>query len=232
MKNKLIFILALIFALAAGYGVYDYMGEIKAFYGSSENLKTVVVAKKKIPPRMIITEDMIEVREIPSAYVVEGAVAEKKDAVGKLSRTEIYPGELLLAGKLLDRKTTGAGLSAKVEPGKRAISIPVDNVMGLHGLINTGDRVDIIVTFELPGEKTPISATVVQNVPVLAVNANLETPTQLKEEPKTVTVMVEPREAQKIALAIQQGSIQLVLRSPQDNNKNPVSPVNLQKLIE
>ncbi|MCF6095651.1 Flp pilus assembly protein CpaB [Thermovorax subterraneus] len=232
MKNKWIFVLSLIFSLAAGYGVYEYLGEMKASYTSTENLRQVVVAKKKIPPRVIITEDMVEVREVPAAYLIEGTVTEKKNAVGKLSRSEIYPGEMLLSTKLLDRASTGAGLSAKVEPGKRAISIPVDNVVGLHGLINTGDRVDVIVTYALPEQKNTVSVSVVQNVPVLAVNASLDTPTQLKEEPKTITLMVEPRDAEKIALAIQQGSIQLVLRSPQDNKINPLSPVSLQKLLE
>lgn len=232
MKSKLIFILALIFALAAGYGVYEYLGEIKATSLASENLKQVVVAKKKIPPRVIITEDMVEVREIPAPYLIEGAVTEKKYVVGKLSRTEIYPGEMLISAKLLDRTSPGAGLSAKVEPGKRAISIPVDNVVGLHGLINTGDRVDVIVTYSLPEQKNTVSASVVQNVPVLAVNSSLESSSQSKEEPKTITLMVEPRDAEKIALAIQQGSIQLVLRSPQDNKITPPSPVSLQKMLE
>ncbi|TYP53771.1 Flp pilus assembly protein CpaB [Thermosediminibacter litoriperuensis] len=232
MKNRFIFLLALIFALAAGFGVYKYMGDLKMAYTSSGNFTPVAVAKKKIPARIVIGEDMIEMKEMPAAYIPAGAVTGKKDAVGKLSRTDIYPGELLLQNKLLDRNSAGAGLSSKVEPGKRAISIPVNNVTALHGLVNTGDRVDIIVTFTPPGERGSVSAGIVQNVPVLAVNASLETSTQPKDEPKTVTVMVEPRDAQKIALAIQQGSVQLVLRSPSDNSKNPVNPVNLQKLLE
>lgn len=219
MKNKLIFLLAIIFDLAAAFGAYNYMEDLKTTYRTSGNFTKVATAKQKIAARTVISGDMLEFKEMPVEYVLPGTVVDVKDATGKMARGDIYPGEVILSNKLVARTDAAAGLSAKVEKGRRAVSIPVNNITAMHGLINAGDRVDVLVTFNAPGEqKTPATSTIIQNVPVLAVNGNLATEGASKQEPQTVTVMVEPEQAQQIALAIQQGSIQLALRSPDDSD--------------
>lgn len=232
MRNKLIFLLAIIFGLAAALGTYKYLENLKRTYRTSGHFARVAVAKQKIAARTIISGEMLEFKEMPVEYILPGTVVDVKDAAGKMAISDIYPGEMILSSKLVARNDVAAGLSAKVEKGRRAISIPVNNITAMHGLINTGDRVDVLVTFDAPGEqKAPATSTIIQNVPVLAVNGNLEGGGASKQELQTVTIMVEPVEAQQIALAIQHGSIQLVLRSPDDAEVVPVHTSKLEHLV-
>jgi pilus assembly protein CpaB len=231
MRNKLIFLLAIIFGLAAAFGAYNYLANLERTYKTSGNFARVAVAKQKIAARTVISGEMLEFKEMPVEYVPPGTVVDVKDAAGKMAVSDIYPGEMILSSKLVARSDVAAGLSAKVEKSRRAISIPVNNITALHGLVNPGDHVDVLVTFNVPGEqKVPATSTVVQNVPVLAVNGNLEGGGS-KQELQTVTIMVGPVEAQQIALAVQHGSIQLALRSPDDGDVVPVRTSKLEDLV-
>jgi pilus assembly protein CpaB len=232
MKSKFILLLALVFGFTAAFGTYRYMEDLKKTYMTKGNFVPVATAKQKIAARTIISGDMLEFKEMPAQYVVPGTIMDIKDAVGKMARGDIYPGELILSDKLVARDDPGAGLSAKITKGKRAVSIPVNNITALHGLINTGDHVDVMVTFNAPGEqKTPVTSTIIQNVPVLAVNRAMDSGVPAKEELQTITLMVEPEQAQQIALAIQQGSVQLALRSPEDSDVLPVPTSKLGHLM-
>lgn len=192
----------------------------------------MITAKERIPVRTVITADMLEVAEMPSEYIYSGTVTDKKDAAGKIAASDIFPGETILSAKILSREESAAGLSAKIEENKRAITIPVNNTTALNGLIYINDHVDVLVTFNSPDEeKKPVTSTIIQNVPVLAVNKNLNYGAASKDEPETITLMVTPEEAQQIALSIQQGSIQLVLRSLEDENILPVSSGEMKHLI-
>ncbi len=231
MKNKLIVVLAVIFGILAVLGNFKYMENIKNTYKVSGNFSRVIICKQKIPARTIVSSEMLDFKELPVEYVLPGTVLNTKDAVGKMALSDIYPGEFIMSNKLVGKDDITGGLSPKVEDGKRAISIPVNNVIALHGLINVGDFVDVLVTFSPPNEKGAITSTIVKDVPVLGINNNIHSDQQVKEELQTVTLMVEPEQAQQIALSIQQGSIQLTLRSPGDKNKVPVPSSRLDNLM-
>jgi pilus assembly protein CpaB len=232
MKNRFIFILAVLFALAAAFGTFKYMDNLKKTYQVSGNFAQIAVARQKIMARTLISEDMLDFKEMPAEYVLPGSIVDVKDAAGKLAKGDIYPGEPILSGKLVARDDPAAGLSSKVKPGKRAVTIPVNNVTALHGLINIGDSVDVMVTFNTQGEqKAAATSTIIQNVPVLAVNKSLDSVGASKEELQTLTLMVQPEEAQQVALALQQGSVQLMLRSPEDAGAVPLPTIKLERLI-
>jgi pilus assembly protein CpaB len=238
MKNKLILLLALLFGLVAAAATYKYTEDLKETYKVSGNFARVAVAKQKITARTVIDEEMLSFQEMPVEYVLPGAIVDIKDAEGKITRGDIFPGEFILSNKLVGREEADAGLSAKIEQGKRAISIPVTNVTALHGLINTGDYVDVIVTATVPRregdqrgqEEETVTSTIIQNVPVLAINKDLVTNDGIKEEPQTVTLMVRQEEAQQIALALQQGAIQLSLRAPGDDSIIQVPSTKIEQL--
>jgi len=235
MKNKLIFLLALAFGLLAAAGTYKYMEDLKETYQVSGNFARVAVAKQKIVARTVISSEMLTFKEMPVEYVLPGAIVDIRDAEGKMARGDIYPGEFILSGKLVGKDDADAGLSAKIDPGKRAVSIPVNNVTALHGLINTGDHVDVVVTVAVPDkqneEEVIATSTIIQNVPVLAVNKILETRNGINEEPETVTLMVQQEQAQQIILALQQGSVQLLLRAPGDDSVIQIPASKLEQLI-
>ncbi|RQD72263.1 MAG: Flp pilus assembly protein CpaB [Tindallia sp. MSAO_Bac2] len=232
MKNKLILLIAIVFGAMASLGAFRYLQHVEATYQLSGNYTQVATATQNIPARATIQSSMLEFVEVPVEYVMSGAVLEAEEAVGKLARSDIYEGEQLIDRKLMDREDRQGGLAVKVDEGKRAISVPVGMVTALHGLIEINDRVDVMVTFDheetqssgdeygsSDTSRETVTSTIISNVPVLAVNARIEGSAEGSSEPSTVTVMVEPEEAQWIALAIQQGSIQFTLRSPEDDTE-------------
>lgn len=234
MKNKLVLILALLLGLGAAFGTYKYMDDLKQTYRESGNYAQIATAKQHIKAKTIITEEMIEFKEMPTEYILPGTVVSADDAVGKMAAGDIFTGEVILSGKLMTKDDPAAGLSAKVESNKRAISIPANKVNALHGLVNVGDYVDVLVTFDVEvseERKGSFTSTLAQSVPVLAVNNNLRTPSGEKGELETVTLMVEPTAAQQIAIALQKGSIQLVLRAPDDKEFKPVPSTKVEDLL-
>ena len=131
MKNRLILLLAIVFALVAAFGTYKYLENLKETYRESGNYTQVAVAATRIPAKTPITENMLKFIEVPADYILPGSVIDGKDAVGKLTRTDIYPGEQILQKKLIGKNDPAGGLSAKITPGQRAATIAVDQVSAL-----------------------------------------------------------------------------------------------------
>lgn len=243
MKNKLILLLAIIFGSIAAFGAFQYMRTMEDTYQLSGNYTQVATVKETIPARATIQSSMLEFVEVPVEYVMSGAILDPADAVGKLARSEIYPGEQLMTQKLMNREDQQGGLAVKVEEGKRAVAIPVGKVSSLHELLEVNDRVDVMVTFGFKVEETdPVTgskeekdhvatSTVIHNTPVLAINGHTVSGDKGAEETSIVTVMVEPHEAQLIALGTQQGSIQLTLRSPEDESIIVIPMVEIEDFI-
>ncbi|MGI5858044.1 MAG: Flp pilus assembly protein CpaB [Tepidanaerobacteraceae bacterium] len=231
MKNKLVFILALLLGLGAAFGTFKYMEELKQTYRQSGNYAQIATAKQHIRAKTVITEEMLEFKEMPAEYILPGTVVSAKDVVGKMAAGDIFTGEVILMGKLVSKEDPAAGLSAKVEPSKRAISIPANKVNALHGLVNVGDFVDVLATFDVDEgeEKVSYTSTLAQSVPVLAVNNSLQTSSE-KGELETITLMVDPTHAQQITMALQKGSIQLALRAPDDKESKPISSTKVEQL--
>lgn len=133
---------------------------------------------------------------------------------GKVARASIMKGEILLAARFTE-KGEGSTLAAVVGENMRAISVRVDDVVGVAGFLLPGNYVDVISAYR-EGQET-LSETVVQNVKVLAVD---QTASDDKNEPvivRAVTLEVTPDDAEKLVLAKQRGAIQLALRNPLDD---------------
>lgn len=144
----------------------------------------------------------------------EGVFATVEAVEGKVARSSIMKGEILLEGRFAEE---GAGnmLALVVSPGMRAVSIRVNDVVGVAGFLAPGNYVDMVGAYQQGSETR--SETVVQNVKVLAVD---QTASSDKNEPvvvRAVTLEVTPFDAEKLVLAEQRGTIQLALRNPQDS---------------
>jgi len=243
MKNKLILLLAILFGGVAAFGAFQYMRTMEAAYQMSGNYTQVATAKGTIQARTEIQGSMLEFVEIPVEYVMSGGVLDAADAVGKLARSDIYPGEQITSLKLMSREDQQGGLAVKVEEGKRAIAIPANIVSSIHGLIEINDHVDVLVTFgyevegvdpvsgSTKGKQYVATSTIIHNVPVLAVNSKIMGCLDGCEELETITLMVAPEEAQLIALSIQQGQIQLSLRSPEDDKVIEMPSIGIEGLL-
>ncbi|UCF38712.1 MAG: Flp pilus assembly protein CpaB, partial [Acidobacteriota bacterium] len=123
-------------------------------------------------------------------------------------------------------KGAGAGLTAVIPDGMRALSVKVNDVIGVAGFVVPGSRVDVILTGSADSNRSSdTSKIILENVEVLAAGQNIERDAQGKPQSvQVVTLTVTPEQAQKLALASQDGKIQLALRNPLDldhSNPNP-----------
>jgi len=161
----------------------------------------------------------IEARHVTAIQMLkdtapDGAFQDATAVEGKIALTEILKGEILLAARFADQGG-GSTLAAVVGENMRAVSVRVNDVVGVAGSLLPGNRVDVVTAYR-DGQDT-LSETVVQNVKVLAID---QTASSDKNEPvvvRAVTLEVTPADAEKLILAEQRGSIQLALRNPLDD---------------
>ncbi|SHE87897.1 Flp pilus assembly protein CpaB [Desulforamulus putei] len=233
MRNKLIFILAIVFGLAAAFGVYQYLDNLKKSYRSSGNFKQVVVPKQTIGPKTMVTEQMVKVKDIPVELIQPGTAMELNEVVGKITRTELYPEEPILLSRLHKDNDLEGGLSLTIPEGQRALTVAVDDVSGVAGLLRPGDHVDILVTFDHETEKTTLTSLLLQNISILAVGQSLDSAQKgdKKVNTQTVTLAVKPDQAPPLTLASENGKIRLMLRSPREESTVSLPSARMQNLV-
>jgi pilus assembly protein CpaB len=226
-RNRLLLIgfAALIAAGAISVLVYRVLNAAIASAHSPTNV--AVVAAFDLPVGSVITDRDVKVERY-SGDIPEGAFREAKDVVGRGVITSVARNEILLPSKLAADKA-GGGLPAMIPQGKRAVAVKVNEVIGVAGFALPGTRVDVVVTGNVqqnnnPGDVT--ATTVLQNVQVMAAGQKLQTNADGKPETvQVITLLVTPEEAQKLALASQEGRIQLTLRNPLDDESPDIHAV-------
>ena len=222
----------------------------KSWENLQANQTAVLVAKKDISKGAPVDETMFTTEIILNKYVQPQAVTSMDRIAGMVTIAPISKGEQITLTKLTNVKT--AGVLSEVTPvGKRAITISVDNIAALAGMIKAGDYFDVIAMMpepvQTPEGKQTVQASAIslfQNVLVLAVGQ--ETSTQPKEKSRygkeeggekkdsspLITLALEPKEANLITYVQEVGKIRLVLRSPADSNIGPIPPANWNTLLE
>lgn len=231
MKSKVLILIALIAGLAAALTTHYYLNKIKQ-EATGVSYQKIVVARKDIPTRTVLSDEWVEEVEFPAGWAPPGAINNSSEVNGMINLTPLLKGEPLLRGHLSSLKEEGHGLAFKVPAGKRALAVAVDEVSGVGGLLSPGDRVDVLGTIEIAadssGRKEPVTVVAVQNVEVLAVGKKLdgESPEEKAKtaENKTVTLAVTPQEALPLILLSDRGKIRLVLRSPGEEEKPGLLP--------
>lgn len=180
----------------------------------------VTVAGFNIPRGSSITPEMLRTAKFPEEILPEGTYKsdEMTTIVGRVALMDIQQNELVLGAKLAAVDGTG-GVAAILDPTKRAMSIHVDEEVGVAGFVKPSDRVDLFVTVEREGEEQErevITKLVLANTPVLAIGTEMiRTGKDEEAKPvKVITLEVSPEEAEKLALASSMGKFRLALRSP------------------
>jgi pilus assembly protein CpaB len=246
MQNrlKIALVVAVFFGLIAAYGIFNFLRQQRQ---AAEALRTqtqdVVIAAKDIPAGSTIAEVMLKdgtVRAIkwPKASVPAGAFGSPTEVIGKVNRVKIMANEPILESRLSGE---GAGLTVRLEPGKRAMAVRVDEIIGVSGFIVPDDRVDVIVTTTPPGvndnKDARLSKIVLQNKRVLSVAQSTEQKDGKPQVARSITLEVSPEEAEKLSLAYQEGPIVLALRGVGDetepktigSNKNDLLALGVRK---
>ncbi|MDE3041356.1 MAG: Flp pilus assembly protein CpaB [Nitrospirota bacterium] len=183
----------------------------------SKNVQ-VLVSNADLPWGTKLTPEMMQLQDFPSGAIPEGHFTSLEAIKDRVILVDLKRNELLLESKLAPLGATSGGVAAVTDINKRAMSVKVDDVIGVAGFIKPADRVDVMVTIEPEGGKQAnmMSKMILENVKVLAAGTQMERKGK-DEEPKQVqviTVEVDVEEAEKLALASTQGRLRLALRNP------------------
>lgn len=237
MRNK-----RLIFALAGAVlcGVLGvmlvtrYLSSVQAY---TKDLGNVVVAKTEIPLGGKIAAENLMLASIPNGSAPDGAFRKIDEVVGRVAITPIGIRETVTNLKLAP-EGVGAGLSAVIPDGYRAMTVKVDDVVGVSGFIMPGSFVDVVAiiiptTQQGVEGQGPISKIVLQSIKVLASGPKIDSPENQREPTvvKAVTLMVTPEQAEKLVLAANEGKLQLVMRNYGDQEDTQTSGANKNSLL-
>jgi pilus assembly protein CpaB len=224
-----IFGAALITAALATFGIYRVLQASKA-----ENrivTRPVVIAAKDVPEGSPITRDNVTVSEWPINTVPAGAYASIDSVVNRVTRIDVFRGEVIVPGRLAP-DGTGPGLQVKITPGKRAISIRIDDVAGISGLIQPNSRVDVLVTIRDEARAQQVSKLFMSNMRVLGVGTIVQPGADNRPiSAPTATLEVTPVEAERLSIAQAQGTIRLVLRGYGDPDSIRTNGANSEDVL-
>jgi len=186
----------------------------------SRQVVQAVAAAQDLPVGKLIKAADLKLITLDRKDLPKGAFFKIPDVVDRAVTTHVISNELVLDRELAARGS-GEGMTALIEPGMRAVSVPVNEISGVSGFIQPGTRVDVLYT-RIFSDSDAGTTTVLQNIKVIAYGKQLEPQSKQvdsREAAKTTvaTLMVTQEQAEKLALAVQRGRIQLVLRNPLDN---------------
>jgi len=192
----------------------------------------VVVAANDIAVGAKVGESDVKTVRYTAADLPANAFHLKTSVVGRGAILPIAKGEFFLPNKLAG-ENAGSGMPSLIPPGMRAISVRVNEVIGVAGFVVPGTRVDVLLTGNPSGAPEQQTTTVLENVAVIATGQKLERNTV--GEPlvtPVITLLVSPDDAQKLTLATTQGKIQLALRNPLDTKQQELASVNTGSLYK
>jgi pilus assembly protein CpaB len=235
MRNKRFVIVlggAIVFGLVAAVSVSKYLSSAQAY---SKNLSSVVVAKVSINAGEKLIAEQLETMQFPRGAAPDGVFESPDKLVGRVAVVSIAAREPVTDFKLAP-EGSAAGLSSMIPEGYRAMTVKVDDVVGVNGFIMPGALVDVVVVInpvDNGGQQNPISKIVLQNIKVLANGQNIDRPKSEREPEsvKAVTLQVLPEQAEKLALASSEGKLQLVMRSSVDQGDEQTQGVDKRRLL-
>jgi pilus assembly protein CpaB len=223
--------LAVVLATLASIGVYQAIRRMPVREVAIPQ-RYQVVAKERIPVGALILKEQVRLTPWPAEAPVPGGFTKIDDVVGRGVIAEVLVNEPLSEAKVAPRDS-GAGLPPSIPPGMRAMSVRVNDVIGVAGFAAPGTRVDVIVTVKANGSD-PVSRAVLSDIQVLAAGTAIDRTKAKEGEPmptSVVTLLVTPQDAERLALAQGQGEIVLALRNPLDTAPPDTRGARLAALI-
>jgi len=187
---------------------------------SSNAVTPVAVVVDDVNLGQPLNTQLVRVINWPAGSVPPGAFADVKLLDGRVVRASLTRGEPVLESKLAPVGTKG-GLSAVIDKGDRAITVRVNDVVGVAGFALPGNYVDVIVNTQAPGgtNEQSISKIVLEKILVLAVAQQVSRDDTQPKVVNAVTLQVTPEQAEKLDLARSVGTLSLVLRNQVDDDR-------------
>ena len=200
-------------------GVFYRMASGRAGPSRPAELKQVVVALRALSAGGTVDRASVALRGMAEGTLPQGAFFKLEDVLDRPVISGIQSGEALVEARLAV-KGSGVGLGPMIPPGLRAVSVRVNDVVGVAGFVLPGMRVDVLVTGKPPSRQDTETQTVLQNITVLSAGQTIQA--DGKSQPivaPVVTLLVNPAQAEALALANAEGHIQLVLRNSTDQTE-------------
>lgn len=240
-------------AFLAGIAVllaYLYLNDKEQLLVDQSTATQVIVATQDINSMAVIDSNMLKLDQVPKRYLQPGAQSDIKAIEGMIAAVPIKQGEQIVDTKLLFPGEE-SGLSQRISSGRRGVTIPVTDVHGVGKLVRPGDRVDILASIDygVDEKEEREVKTIMQDVLVLATGkyvadslpraiasdyAGNETTVDLrKEDYQTVTVELDPIEAQGLIFLLTsgQGDVFLALRNPDDRSRYKLYTTDSERLL-
>ena len=224
--KKSIIVIAVILGLATMGLLYYYIESLNNIPEVKVQLTEVVVAVSAIPDHVKVTNEMVSMKSLPSEAVNADAARSIEEVVGFTTKTEIYNDEQILKSKVASG-TVQESLSYRIPENMRAITMPMNEISGVAGYVEIGDKIDIIVTYEDP-LITPSIMTITQfqNIEVLEKGPAITIVEETSVEQgltTSLTLLVTQSQAEVLAYANVHGIIHMTLRNPIDTAVNTLT---------
>jgi pilus assembly protein CpaB len=244
MRNRNALLISIASGLLAVVMMWVYLSRKESSLIALSSMKDVIVVTQDIGPDTVLDERVLQQIQVPSRYLQPQAASDMREVIGRVTAVPIPSGAQVLGPSLLAVRRTA--LAYEVPRGQRAVTIAISDVTGVGGLIQPGNFVDVVGTFEYgkpsgeqngkiqyADERTEV-ITMMQNMPVLAVNRE-----HLRDRPvprapdasqgdqggtasqsfSNVTLLVSPSQVQELILAQHVGTLTLTLRSAGDTGE-------------
>lgn len=234
-RMVIILVLALVSGGLAAYLAYRVLSGTEEEGEQERTVQVTEVAVAATPMDVgdIVAAENVKMVEWPADAVPADYSQSASEVVGRGVITPVAVNEPLLASKLA-RKEAGGGLSIVVPEGMRAMSVPVNQVVGVAGFVLPGTRVDVIVTATPPGGGEFETQVVLQDVEVLSAGQLIRRTTEGQTQPQVVsvvTVLVTPEQAETLTLATESGQLQLALRNTLDRDTTATAGIEASRVL-
>ena len=212
----IVVVLSLFWALLVSAVFYRLARGPEAGAAWSKNQKPLVVASRPLPLGETIARDAVHTRSVPEGLFPKGGFSRVEDVLDRPVISPILPDEPVMESRLGSRGA-GLGLAPMIPDGLRAISVRVNDVVGVSGFILPGMHVDVLSTGRAQGREEISTRTVLENITVLSVGQTIQVEARSQSiNAPVVTLLVTPEQAEALTLANSEGRIQLVLRNSTD----------------
>ncbi len=228
-RGLILIFLSLLMAVGAAWVANQWVNRQLVSQETVEpNTQLVVTAAIGIPFATKVEGRHLKLTEVPEGVLPAGAYTDLAEVEGMVSTTSIARGEILVAERFAAH-SRGSTLAALVAPNMRAVTVRVDDVIGVGGFLLPGNTVDVVAARKNRDQRA-ITETILKNIKVLAVDQDAATEENEPVIVRAVTLEVTPKDAEKIVKARTEGSIQLTLRNPEEEEEI-VAPKPVKRVV-
>lgn len=220
-RSMFFVLLSLLFGVGAVLLAQSWLKQRQPTEGNP-NQSIVVTMAVNVPAGTVLETRHLSIQNIPNELVPDDAITSTSDAVEMVAKFPMIRGDILHPDKLAQRGE-GSVLASLIEPNKRAVTIRVNDVVGVAGFLLPGNRVDVLVTYKVGNLRSEsaesVTDVVLSNLKVLAVDQKVDQETNQPLVVRAVTLEVSLEEAETLMSARSRGIIQLALRNPTDESE-------------